>query len=549
MALKTKAKVLPWLLHTWKGYRFQACLNAGLGIFLVMLDLAFVWCTKMSVDIATGANKSIPLSTSLLFLSSIVVAQIITGLTSRRIRATLGAKSQNRMQLSLFRKLLSSKWQDLRAFHTGDLLNRIEQDVKDVVIFLTENIPSFVTTCVQLIGAFLLLFSMDKTLACLILTIVPLFLLCSKLYFKKMRSLTHDIRSSESKMQSVIQESLQHALIIKTLERISFASSKLSDLQKDYRGKVIKKANYSIFSIGIVNTGFAIGYLSTFIWGIVNLESGAITYGTLLAFIQLVGQIQGPARTLTKFVPVFIGAFTASDRLIELYNLHNEDKSKQMRLRGEVGIRLDGITFSYQDDSKDIMNNFSCDFKPGSITAIIGETGTGKTTLIRILLSLTRSVKSGKAVIYSSRENTIYPISANTRCNFSYVPQGNTLISGTIRENLLMGNPKAQEDELKRALLISEAGFVFNLPRGMDTPCGEMGGGLSEGQAQRVAIARALLKDSPVLLLDEATSSLDEDTEKKVIKNIAEECGGKRTIICVTHRPEILKYSSDVVRL
>ena len=544
---KNKTKALPWLLHTWRQYRLQATLNAALGILLVLMDLAFVWATKTAVDIATGANKSMHLTSSASILVAIVVVQVALGLLSRRVKATFGAKAQNRMQLSLFRRLLSSRWQDLRAYHTGDLLNRIEQDVRDVVLFLTENVPSFLTTCVRLAGAFALLFVMDSTLACLVLFIVPFFLLCSKLYFKKMRALTHAIRTSESQMQSVIQESLQHALIIKTLERINLACARLAAFQQGYQREVISRANYTILSAGIVNVGFAAGYLATFLWGIFNLQSGAITYGTLLAFIQLVGQIQGPARALTKFVPIFIGAFTASDRLIALSSLEGEQADGRHPLEGPAGIRFNDVTFAYEDGSKNVLHHFSCNFKPGEITAIVGPTGTGKTTLIRIMLALTQRIKAGTVEIYSA--NGARPLSPATRCNFSYVPQGNTLLSGTIRDNLLMGKPNADECQLAKALELAEASFVNTLPKGLDSPCGEMGGGLSEGQAQRVAIARALLKESPILLLDEATSALDEETEKRLVANISKEYAGKRTIICITHRPEILRYATSVVKI
>lgn len=557
---------IPWLLKTWRGYRLQAVLNASIGIVLVLLDLSFVWATKTAVDIATGANPSLSLYASLAILAAIVAAQVAVGLLSRRIRATLGLEAQNRMQLSLFRKLLGTGWQQLRSFHTGDLLNRIEQDVRDVVVFLTENLPSLLTTLVQLIGAFLLLYSMDRTLALIILVVVPFFLLCSKLYFKKMRRLTHTIRSSESQMQSVIQESLQHALVVKTLERTPYVASRLSAMQRAYRSQVLSKANYSILSAGIVNSGFAIGYLATFFWGVVHLQSQAITYGTLLAFIQLVGQIQAPARSLTKFVPLFISAFTAADRLIAVSSLPAEAPGTPLRLNAPVGIRLQGVTFAYSPSSRNVFNGFCCHFPPGTTTAILGPTGTGKTTLIRILLALTPPPQQGRATIYAAPQHPSAnpvagacpgrgegenecPISPLTRCNFSYVPQGNTLLSGTIRDNLLMGNPHASDQQMLSALSLAQANFVSALPLGLDTPCGEMGGGLSEGQAQRVAIARALLRDSPVLLLDEATSALDEQTERRLLQALAQRYAHRKTIICITHRPEVLQYCDNVITL
>jgi len=296
-----------------------------------------------------------------------------------------------------------------------------------------------------------------------------------------------------------------------------------------------------------MNVGFASGYLVTFIWGVTNLEKGLITYGALIAFIQLVGQIQGPVRTLTKFIPVFISTFTATERLMELEEIPVEEVSEPVpEFTGAAGVNISRLTFSYTPDSRYIFRNFDFDFPPGSITAILGETGSGKTTLIRLLLALARP-GGGLVSIYDEKGVRI-PVSPAARSVFSYVPQGNTLISGTIRENLLLGNPNATEHQMSEALRNAAAEFVFLLPQGLDTVCGEMGDGLSEGQAQRIAIARALLKESPVLLLDEATSSLDAETERRVIGNIIK-AYGCRTILFVTHRPEVLKYCTQTLRL
>lgn len=524
----------------------QAVLNTVIGVLIVLTDLAFVWVTKMVIDVATHVRTDITLRHTFMLLVSIMLLQVLLGVALKWIRAVLGVRARNDMQQQLFAHLMACCWMNLKQFHTGNLVNRLERDVSDVIGFLTENIPAFITTLTKFIGAFFILFYMDSTLAAIVVLIVPFFLLTGKLYVKKMRKLSHRVREAESRIQASLQESLQHSMVIKTLGRVDAVRTGIAAQQKELRGEVVRKTKYSTFSSTLMNVGFATGYLVTFIWGAVSLERGAITYGAMLAFIQLVGQIQGPVRNLTQFIPVFIGAFTATERLMELFEVPREESRPDALFNDAAGIRLDHVCFKYAAGSRSIFKDFTFDFPPGSITAILGETGAGKTTLIRMLLALVSPTR-GSVCLYD-KKGGMHPAAACTRCNFSYVPQGNTLLSGTVRSNLLLGNPEADETEMIAALKCAAAHFVFDLPDGLDTCCGEGGNGFSEGQAQRIAIARALLKKSPIYLFDEATSSLDAATEKEVLENIIG-THPHTTLIFITHRPEVLNFATQQLKL
>lgn len=544
--LSSYPSLLKWLWKMWQGYRTQALMNVVIGLGVVALDLLFVWATKLAIDIATGVDTQFSLKWAIFLLVCFACGQVGLGICSRWVSAVLGVRAQNKIQHDLYARLLGSGWRELRAYHTGNLLNRLETDVYTVITLLTENFPSFFTTIVKFLGAFLFLFWMDKTLALIVVVIVPFFVICSKLYMRKLRRLTHVIRDNDSKIQSLLQESLQHVVVIKTLGRQRTMLDRLASLQNLLYRETLRKTKYSTISSTVINAGFIAGYMLTFTWGTVSLQRGLITYGALIAFIQLVGQIQGPARQLARYVPLFISAFTATERLMELENIRHEAVKGDRLLSGRVGLRLEHLTFAYEKGSKKIFDNFSYDFPPQSITAILGETGSGKTTLVRLLLNLIRA-QAGSLYLYDAQGLRL-EASPDTRCNFAYVPQGNTLLSGTIKENLLLGRPEATDEELHEALRLAAADFISELPDGIESICGEGGTGLSEGQAQRIAIARALLRRAPFLLLDEATSALDTGTERRVLQNIVSTFEG-RTVIVVTHRPEVLQYCTQVLDL
>lgn len=543
-----------------KGFGIQILLNTLLGVLNVSLGLAFVGVTKLTIDVATRQGNSFTLHQGVLLLCLLMAMQILVGFAARWVKAVWGIRAQNRMQQLLFAHLLNSEWSSLRQYHTGDILNRLQKDVAALVALLTEDLPTFITTLVQFLGAFFLLFHLDEQLALIVAFIAPLFLFISKLYVRKLRALTHEVRESDSRVQSILQESLQHALVIKILAKGSYMLERLQRAHNDLSRNVVTKTKYSSFSATLMNLGFAAGYLFTFIWGIFSLQAGTIGYGSLIAFIQLVGQIQGPVRTLAKYVPLFINATTACERLIALENLPVEDAKATVQsslasanaalkispiqkptLLPPPTLRFSEVSFRYTPTARPILQRFSHDFPPASITAVLGETGSGKTTLVRCMLALVRPQRG--SIGFLQPDGTFSPLGVDHRQRFAYVPQGNTLLSGTIRENLLLGNPTASEAQMLEALHVAGADFVAELPDRLNTSCTEMGGGLSEGQAQRICIARALLCPADIFLFDESTSALDAATEEQVIERIVAHCLG-RTLIFVTHRPAVLKHAT-----
>ena len=535
----TARQILRWLWQAWRGNRLQAALNALLGVADVVLSLAQVWAVKHAIDVASGSDRG-SIHWAVGIMGALILLNFAVNISGVWVRNLLGVRAQNRMQQATLRRILQSEWHSREHFHSGDVLNRLELDVSNVVTFLTETLPSTLSTVLMFVGAFACMYLMDSTLALILVVMIPLFVLVSKVYMRRMRRLSRRVRESDSKVQSSMQESVQHRMVVKTLEATQTMVERLEATQSELRQNVVNRTKFSVLSNFILNFGFASGYLLAFLWAAVRMQAGTLTFGGMTAFLQLVNRIQSPARTLTKLVPAFVSVFTAAERLMELEEEPREPEGEPIRFADSCGIRLENVTYRYEDGTRDIIRNISFDFRPGSTTAILGETGAGKTTLVRMLLALMRP-KSGHIYMYDADgEKELTPL---MRCNFVYVPQGNTLLSGTIRENLLLGDATATDEMMREALRKSCAEFVFNLPDGLDTHCSECGGGLSEGQAQRIAIARALLRNRAVLVFDEATSALDSETECRLLRNILDD--DTHTVIFITHRPAVLKYCSQ----
>ena len=536
------------LLLMMKPLRLQMPVSVLIGLLRIVSSLAFVWICKRLVDIATGQAISRgpeEIGEAVLVMAGIVAVQIISSIAGQWWTAYITVAAQNRMRFETFSHVLRSKWYGREIFHSGDMINRLEEDIRVVVDLICTRIPDVAVTLFQLLAASLYLFTMAPGLLWILLIIMPAAIIGSRMFFVTLRKLSNRVRELDSEVQKQMQENLQQRILILTLGAASKVIEKLGGTQQELKSTTVKRLNYNSVARAFLHIGFIGTYIVAFLWGIYGIKSGNVTYGMMTAFLQLVGQVQRPITEISRHIPAFIHSLTSIERLLELEELQEERNESDNVFEGSCGVRISNISYSYPDGPCEVFKNFSFDFKPGSISAITGITGAGKTTLIKLILALLEPVE-GRIEIYGNGKTA--EVSPATRCNFMYVPQGNSLMSGTIRENLLLADHKAGEERMKAALHTAVADFVEELPKGLDTFCSEKGGGLSEGQAQRIAIARALLHKGGVLILDEASSALDLQTEGELLRRMEKAAEG-RTIIWITHRDAITKIADNTLNI
>lgn len=548
-----------WLLS--QGQRLQMALCCLTGMMGVMLSLLFIYFTKQVIDAAaSGRSFVVPAVVT----GSLLLAQLACSVWHRWLSTRLQVTYGNALRHRLFERLLRVQGHEVEQMHSGDVMNRIEQDCALLSTLLTTTLPGGLVTLVQLVASLLFFCWLDPLLPWIVAGVLPLMLPAARLYMERMKHFTHCIRRSDSEIQSVIQESLQHRFVVQTLEQSGHHVERLDTLQSTLVRQVDDRMRFSLLARAVVAAIFSGGYLTAFLWGAYRLSQGSITFGTLTAFLQLVGKVQSPVLEFSRLLPTVVGALTAVDRLMELETLGQEEQGTAIRFAETPDVVLRDVTYAYRPKDAPVLQHFSCRIAAGSMVAVVGTTGRGKTTLLKLLLALLRPQQgevlltaaegygpSGLAAESGSSGSAAgqsVEVSALTRGNFVYVPQGNTLFSGTVRDNLRMGCPEASDERLCEVLRVAEAEFVLQLPHGLDTRINELGNGLSEGQAQRIAIARALLRPGKILLLDEASSALDAATEQRLLANLRSYCQGK-TLLFVTHHAAVIQACDQQIVL
>lgn len=533
-----------WMYRQTSGYRIPVSASVLLGVIRIAASLSFIWISKEMIDMAVRSDGS--LAKYALLLVSALVAEILCSVAQGYINVRAEAGIRNSLRSRVFDRALNARWNGKERWHTGDVVNRLEEDVRVIADTLCHLVPGALVTMLQLVAAFVFLWTMNPVLAWVILCILPVFMVLAAIMARRIKKLTTEIRKSDSQVQSVLQESLQRRIVIIALGRMEYVMNRLVTAQDTLMEKVMKRNSFSMSSRAAIMAGFGTGYLTAFIWGVHRMQDGVVTFGMLSAFLQLVGQIQRPTADMSRRLPAIIHAMASAERLMEIYDAEQEDIPSTDNAPAFIpdGIRLENVTFGYPDANRKIFRNFTHDFRPGTSTAIMGETGAGKSTMMRLMLGLLKP-ESGNVILYAE-DGSCADASARFRSGIVYVPQGNSLLSATIRENLIGGKINLSDDAIRNALYMAAAEFVYDLPDGLETKCGEGGEGLSEGQAQRIAIARALLSEGRIMLLDEFTSALDAETESKLMDRLTENYTGK-TLVFITHRKEIAERCENVV--
>ena len=559
-------KYVAWLWRNTRGTRLNSSVRIVFGTAQVVLGLLMVWLSKRFIDetIHTGDREAIAQMIVLLALT--VLGRILLRQVYYYMTTVATTYKSNELRLNLFAKLFSRRLFDEKELHSGDVTSRLSKDIDSVSSVVADTLPQMVVTAIQLLGAFLLMRFFDAWLAWALVIFTPLAIVLGKFVARRLRRMTLDIREKESRIQMHVQEGVEYNAVLRSLGSEQWMADRLDSMQQELKGNVLRRTRFSVISRFMLGIAFGFGYLAAFVWGGLGLYHGTITFGVMTSFLQLVGQIQQPILQLLNMTPQVIHSTASIERLEELEDgaesvVDSAGIAAGLDVAASVdgagagenvaisnvaaGVNFDDVTFRYAKGDSEIISHFSHDFKSGSKTALVGETGIGKTTLFRLMLGFIAPT-SGNVSLDLAGSST--PAGKSTRGHFVYVPQGNTLMSGSIRYNLLLAKPDATEEELRSVLHTACAEFVNELPDGLDSELGERGCGLSEGQAQRIAIARGLLRAGSVLLLDEISSSLDEETERELYRRLFA-AYPQKTMIFITHRKAVVELCDAVVEL
>ena len=552
-SLREMLQELAWLSRHSLHYKKEVFFYILIGLLGTAVSLIGSILSKYIIDAVTGFNAH-GIITALVFFVLMQLFQIVTRAISSRISAQVSIRVNQQITAQVYDKLLITDWEALSAYHSGDILTRVAGDVTTVSSSVLGWFPELFTRLLQFAGTLGVILYYDATLAVLALLSAPVTLLMSRYVIKMMRHHNQKMRQLSSEMMVFNEESLQNIQLIKSFDRTDAYSQMHRKLQQRFKDASMDYNRFSIHKNTIMSLAGTAVALVCFCWAIYRLWSGYITYGTMTLFLQLSGSLTAAFAALAGLVPGAISAATAARRIMDIMDLPIEDRSDapaaeafvQKYMSSPLKVEASGLSYHYEDGIP-VLSDSDFVADAGRIVTFIGPSGEGKTTLLRLLLGIIRP-KNGSLELCAEDGSRI-DISASTRALFAYVPQGNTLFSGTVRENLQMIRPDATDAQLHHVLQLACAeDFIQALPLGLDTPVREQGGGFSEGQLQRLCIARALLSNAPILLLDEATSALDIETEQKVLDNIMRSQKG-RTCIITTHRPSVLEISHRIYRI
>lgn len=551
---RSLGKEWKWLLRYVSKYRLQIAFYVVIGLLSTAMGLGASVASKYLIDSVVSHNSDTILKSAVIAVA-LGVTQILVGAIVSRIAGVVGTKISTEIRGGVYEHVTYSKWEDIRKYHSGDLLNRIEGDVSTVSNSIVSFIPSVFTTAAQFIGCLTVVLYYDPTMAVFAFMSAPFLVFSSKITTKMVRKYNKESREMNGKILSFYSESIQNLQTIKAFDITKrYVEQMKTNLQLHRKIKLDHDRFSIIMSLCLSLIGLAVAY-TCYGWGVYRLWQGAISYGTMTLFLQISGQLTGSFSSLVSLIPGAISIATSAGRIMEITSLpleehkDSETAEKMEKSADESGVTIicNNLKYTYPDGDKPVVANVSFTAEAGETIAFVGPSGEGKTTLLRLILGLVEA-DSGELIL-AAKDGSKIPVSECTRRFCSYVPQGNAIFSGTVADNLRIVKPEATDEEIIDALVTADAwSFIKELPLGINTEISEKGVNFSEGQVQRMSIARAILRDAPIIVMDEATSALDAKTEETVLANMMK-AYPNRTRIITTHRPSMLQYCTRVYRI